>query len=192
MASQGTQPPLGFGEVVKEIASAITQSLSFISSIADQFSKAVDDGYAILNKIKGEHLKNQLDLIKGQMSTINSDKNLLMESWRDYLNKDRLLAEPWKKLQDSSGSISLSLESLLSGLDDDPTVLVKGTDLVTASSLRSALARQGYIYKRVSELQEPQSTQEFEEVRGVVNQREDLLKKVIDLETNIGKLLKQH
>jgi hypothetical protein len=174
----------GFGVLVDAIGETITQSAKVISAVTEQLNKAVSDGIDIYDKLKLVTLRETLDSIKGQMSSLNGGKKANIEAAKDYLDK-KAFADSWLSIQKQWKDISLELDALLTRLGSDDTVLVKGTDLATAGDLKAALLRQSSIYLRLSTLQEPSNDDERKKIASVIKKLSELLKNVVVLESSI-------
>jgi hypothetical protein len=127
-------------------------------------------------------------MIEGNMVSINARKQANIEAFKDYLNKDPL-ADNWQTIQEQCKDISLALVELIAGLENDNTVLVRGTDLATAGDLKAALLRQSTIYLRLSTLGDPSTDEDRDKLRPVIDKLDELLKKVIALEKSIDAYL---
>ena len=90
--ARGSHTPTVFGPALKEIVDAIAQTFNYVSNFADQMTKAVNDGYAIRDKVRLEFLKDKLDRIKGDMTDINAGKRLNVEQLRDFIENERMFA----------------------------------------------------------------------------------------------------
>lgn len=179
---------LGFGVLVDAIGETITQSANVISAVTEQLNKAVTSGIDIYDKVKLTELQGTLVSIEGQMSSLNGKKRENIEVFKDYLNKDQF-ADDWQTIQRQCRDISMELDALLVRLGNDNTVLVRGTDLATAGDLKAALLRQSSIYLRLSTLGEPSTDQDRNKLVAVIDKLDELLKKVIALESSIGAYL---
>jgi hypothetical protein len=175
----------GFGVLVDAIGETITQSAKVIGAVTEQLNKAVSDGINIYDKIKLAELKGTLERIEGQMSSLNGRKRANIDAFKDYLDKNPF-SDTWQAIQGQCKNISSSLDDLLTKLGSDDTVLVKGTDLATAGDLKAVLLRQSSIYLRLSTLEEPSTDDDRKMLAAVIDRLDELLKKVVALESSIG------
>src|SRR5271166_4668991 len=106
-----------------------------------QCKQAVDSSYAIVDRAEQRLLKEKLSLIEGTMFGINVLKISIMKWLDDFLDKGNpILTKRWDEIRESCASTSRALSDLNKELENDKTVLVRGTDLITASSLGGALS----------------------------------------------------
>lgn len=178
-----------FGILVVAIEQTINQSATVIANVTEQLNRAVANGTALYDKIKLRQLRRTLESIEGQMVSLNANKIRNIEAFKDYLNNPS--ADNWQTIQGQCKVISLRLAELIGRLENDNTVLVKGTNLATAGDLKAALLQQSTIYLRLSTLGEPTTKEDRNKLRPVIDKLDELLKKVTALEMSIDDYLKK-
>ncbi len=179
-----------FALLADAIGQTITQSVKVISAVTEQLNQAVTNGLGIYDKIKLRELLSSLRDIERQMVSINAKKRNNIQEFRDYINHDPF-AESWPDIQKDCAVISAKLNSLLSSIGDDDTVLVQGTSFATAGDLKAALSRQASIYLHLSTLKEPATEADRTQLTGILDKLELLLNNVITLESSIETYLQK-
>ncbi len=172
------------------IIAMIAESIKAISDISDNISKAKKNGIEFFNVTKIRRIQTTLRKISGTMATVNGSKIANLLDLQKYIeSKDN--RTNWMAFQSMFGRISRSIKDLMTDINNINGEIVRSSSIEIASNLNATLRQQVSVYDKLSNMKEPRTKKEIEELSLIADNLQDLITNIVILEENIESYLKK-